>query len=174
MKKVQKLIGVLFVFALVVTLSNQVSAQVVESGDASARIITALTVTYNPASPLDFGSIVANNGGGVIISADAAGTRSLAASSTCELVGPNSGSATFDIAGEPTFLVDVSVDATTTLTETVGGVATMNVSLALSNSVVTLSGTGDATVFVGGQLTVAANQAVGTYTGTFDVTASYQ
>ena len=169
MKKMTK-IGILLI-AMVLTTNFAYSQS--GTGDGTADILSALTIVHVGANPLDFGDIIPSTGGTVKILNTQAGTRSLE-SGACELVGNEGGSAKFNITGHPSTDVDLTVDANVTLTENVGAIETMAATLTLSGSTLSLDGSGLGSIYVGGTLTVAENQAVGTYEGTFDVTVSYQ
>lgn len=134
------------------------------SADAKANILQQVTVTSD-GSDLDFGTIVSGASAGTV-AVNAAGAASCSASIVC------SGSTTaagFNVSGTSGATVDVSTDATVTLT---GPTDTMSASLTPSATSIVLDGTDAFTV--GGTLSVAANQADGAYVGSFDVTVSYQ
>ncbi|HEY0447354.1 MAG TPA: DUF4402 domain-containing protein [Allosphingosinicella sp.] len=151
---------------LAVTLGSTSAQAATASATARARVLRALTLANNN-RPLEFGAVVATgSAGNVVISA--AGTR------TCDTTISCSGTvsaAQFDLTGTASEVVVIDAAASVTLTS---GTNSMTASLQESAATVTLSGTGTGAFSVGGTLAVAANQAEGVYTGTFNVTADYQ
>ena len=100
----------------------------------------------------------------------AAGVRTCGAGLTC--TGTVS-SANFNITGTTGAIVTVTGDNSVTLANGTGG--TMTAALTRSASTLTLvAGAVNGTVQVSGTLSLAASQADGAYTGTFNVTVDYQ
>ena len=134
------------------------------SADARANILAQVSVASD-GSDLDFATIVTGAAAStVVVAAD--GTRTCGTGLVC------SGTATaagFTVSGTTGQTVDVSSDASVTLTS---GANTMSAALSPSVTSIVLDGTDGFSV--GGTLNVAANQADGAYTGTFDVTVDYQ
>ena len=77
----------------------------------------------------------------------------------------------FDVAGTSGAVVLVSGDASVTLNGSLGGSMTSTLTYSAPN--ITLGASGGS-FQIGGTLSVGANQASGDYSGTFNVTASYQ
>ena len=136
---------------------------------ADAQILAALSVTLTGGS-LNFGNVAESGSGGVV-------TVSTAAVKSCTpglLCTGASTVPTFHIVGAPSAPVTVSF-ALNTITLTGPGAATMPVDLVSSvGNATSLSAGGTADFTVGGQLTVAAAQAPGAYTGTINVNVLYQ
>jgi len=139
-----------------------------ETATAEAEILAALDVTLDTTrNTLDFGSIAESGSGGTATLTPAGGFTcgaGLVCSSTTE--SPN-----FDIDGEAGATVNIAL-ASPTITLT-SGANTMTVALSSSAASLVLDGSGVGTFDVGGVLTVGANQAVGTYTGSLGVSVVY-
>ena len=161
----------IFAFSTISFGQNTSTASDVPVG---ATIITPLTITLSAGTQLQFGTIVADatSAVDVILSPDNAITTTLTH------LGENS-VPTFDVTGEPLSVYSVTLpSATLTLThnnsETLDGTTTvLTVDTFTSNSTEKLSASGKESFQVGATLNVAANQAGGVYTGTFDVTVAY-
>ncbi|QLC22683.1 DUF4402 domain-containing protein [Parasphingopyxis sp. CP4] len=164
----KKLITVLVAgsaMAMGTTAANAATA----SATATAEILEQVQIVNT--AGLNFGTIVPDTAAAanVSVSADAAGTRNCGGL-TCAGAASVS-SAAFDVTGANGLNVDITLGTLTSLSD--GGTNSMPISL--SGSAGTLAMTGSAVaLYVGGTITVAANQAAGTYTGSFDVTADYQ
>ncbi|MCA1733497.1 MAG: DUF4402 domain-containing protein [Acidobacteria bacterium] len=128
--------------------------------DALANIIAPITLTAG--TPLNFGDIVASTAtGDVTVTTAGAGS----ASGGVTLLGTTATTAaTFTVGGTAGRGFTVVVDPSVTM-----GSMTATLNANIASGVV-----GTDNVAVGGVLTVGANQAEGLYTGTFDVTVSYQ
>ncbi|MEY4269488.1 MAG: hypothetical protein RLZZ58_704 [Pseudomonadota bacterium] len=142
-----------------------------ETATAKARILAEIQLTNT--SDLEFATIISGaQAGSVVVSTAGAVT----CGTTLVCTGTTT-AADFDIQGTDGAVVLISGDTTVTLTETVGGTATMDAALNYSTASVTLNA-GPASVggsfSVGGTLDVDANQESGAYEGTFNVTANYQ
>jgi len=142
------------------------------TANASATIVTPITI--DKTTDLNFGTIFKTPEGGTV-TVTAAGTRS--ASGVNVLAQSPSqfsdfSAATFTVNGDPsaTYTVTLPADGSVTISN---GAETMAVSSFISNATGNLNASGQEVFGVGATLTVAANQASGVYTGTFDVTAAY-
>lgn len=131
---------------------------------AKARILAPLTIANT--SDLDFGTIVSGTGASTV-AVSSAGAVSCGTGLTC--LGTTS-AANFNLGGTSGANVTISVPASVNLTS---GANSMTATLASSAASLTLGASGGS-FQVGGTLSVAANQAAGSYTGTFTVTANYQ
>ncbi|HVZ38009.1 MAG TPA: DUF4402 domain-containing protein, partial [Candidatus Kapabacteria bacterium] len=89
----------------------------------------------------------------------------------------NQATAVFSATGEPSYLYTITLPQTATLTQAGAGPnrPTMTAtSFTYSDGAGTLDNSGHQTFNVGATLNVGANQATGTYNGSFDVTVQYQ
>jgi hypothetical protein len=143
------------------------AAPVTASATAKARILKQITVTNT--SDLDFGTIVAGTSASTV-AVSTGSVRTCGAGLTCT---GTVTSANFDITGTNNTVVAITGDNSVTLANGTGG--TMAASLTRSASTLTLTNSAIGGSFqVGGTLSLAANQADGAYTGTFNVTVDYQ
>ena len=162
-----KILGpILIFFALSIPIFAQVSAD----ANVTASVIQGLTITNVGTSSIDFGEIVTS------------------ASAQNPTVDPGNG-ANFEVTGESNHDVTVtfsnvtlndggsntmvftpSVEHTgTSSTYTTGTAVTSGNSYTMGD----VSGTGYLYLWAGGSLAVGANQATGSYSGTFTVTVAY-
>jgi hypothetical protein len=132
----------------------------------------AADIAVSNTQAMAFGKFVAGSGGSVII--NESGARS--ATGDVFLVASGGGAvAQFSVTGDPnvTYAVTLPADDVVTLT-IAGGGSTMAVNSFVSNPASTGTLTAGAqTLKVGATLTVGAGQAVGNYSGTFDVIVVY-
>lgn len=150
-------------------------AQDSATATASANILQSITVTNSQA--LDFGTIVPGAAASTVVVTP--GSTSVAATRTCGSGLTCSGAfsrAVFDVTGTHAALVDVTGDASVVIENADGD--TMNVALTYSNASLTLTratpaSTPAASFYVGGTLSVGADQAAGAYSQVFNVTVDY-
>ncbi len=138
-----------------------------ETVGADAEIIPA--VTLGTPSDIDFGTIASDATGGTAVVAASSGATTSCAALTC-LGASNPGSIVITASSGQTVDVSFAVAGPVTLTSAASDTMSMTPSLSTSS----FTSTGSDTLYVGGTLTVAANQAAGTYSGTFDVDVDYQ
>jgi hypothetical protein len=134
---------------------------------ATAKIISAITVTKN--TDLNFGTAIASAAGGTVVV-----TPLVAATQTCTGVtctGGGQTSAQFSISGATGTVAVITVPASVSLT---GPGVAMTATLNSSAATLALLGTAADAFQVGGSLAVGANQATGSYSGSFTVTVAYQ
>lgn len=162
-------------------IATSASAATTASADATAEILTALSVAVSPTDDtLDFGQL-ADGGitGNVNLVVNANDTRG-----TCPTAVVCSGavkSPTFNVSGLASKLVGVSfVNSIETLnyvgTAPTGFVSTLNVGTFTTNKTgnqLTLDTSGNGAFSVGGTLTMQPNQAPGVYAGTVSVNVAY-
>ena len=159
-----------------VVMAGNVMAQATdtESVNATATVIKPLVLTV--VGGLKFGKFVAGTGGGtVVIAAD--GDRSKSGSVVLFDQTSDEQEASFSVAGENLATYTITLPSTTTLNGP--SEATMSVGSFVTNKTEplnkgTLDGSGSDTFTVGATLTVGANQTTGAYTGSFDVTVTYE
>jgi hypothetical protein len=149
-------------------------------GTATATGTVVQPIAITPSSNLSFGSFAAGPGGSVTVSTSGARTFN----NVVAMGAGTASAARFDITGTPGTTYSITHTGTAVLTNTTGtGNETMalakfsDLSGANGTSGTVTSGTLDAggaqSLYVGGQLTVAANQAAGVYTGTVIATVEY-
>src|SRR5476649_507048 len=155
------------------TIASTVSAAqntATTSASANARIIAPITIVKNV--DLNFGDVIPSAAVGTVI-VDPAGARTSAGGAS---LGNSTGvaAASFTVGGAKSATYAITLPAAPiTITN---GAANMTVGTFTSSPVA--SGTLDATtgtqtLTVGATLNVGANQATGSYTGTFNVTVTY-
>lgn len=138
------------------------------SGTATAEIITAISIANN--QDLAFGSIVpSSTGDTVAVATD--GTVTCGANVTCVDQSTKTAGA-FTVSGEAGYSYAITLPSGDV--QLSNGTETMTVNNFSSNP----SGTGTLTggtdsINVGGTLNVSANQAQGSYSGSYDVTVEY-
>lgn len=143
-----------------------------DSATATSSATVSAPITVAKTTDLLFGNIAPTASAGVITMTNGG---SISSDANTELLGGTTSAAAFAVAGESSTTFSATVDATATLAGS-GTAAGQSMTVTLSNDVPgtpTLDGSGDATINVGGALAVGANQLAGPYSGTFDVTVSY-
>ncbi len=168
MKNLKKLISFAVIFTAITTAGFAQTATA--TSNAAAVIIAPLSITNT--AGLHFGTIMRSAVAGTVsIATD--GTRSSLGGVTLSALAPVHSVATFDLEGESGNDVSITLPASTTISN---GTQTMVVDNFVSNpddaNPVTLGGT-PTVLSVGATLNVAANQASGAYTGTFNVRIDY-
>jgi len=167
----KQIIKILAIAVVTLSFAGTVQAQTATAtSNAAAVIIAPLSITNT--AGLHFGTIMRSAAlGPVTVATD--GTRSSTGGGTLSALAPLHSVATFDLEGESGNDVIITLPASTTITN---GTQTMLVDNFVSDpddtNPVTLGGT-PTVLSVGATLNVAANQASGTYTGTFDVSINY-
>jgi hypothetical protein len=166
-----KRLAVLGVFITLVVTGTAVAANNA-TANANATIVSPIAIVNN--TPLEFGNIVAGIASGTVqvpavtgtpvrvFGGGATGASGIAITAASFTVTGNSG------AGWNLSTAPASVAGGLTS----GALAPMPCTLTYSATTGTLTG-GTATFYVGGTLSVAASQAAGSYTATFNVVAAY-
>lgn len=158
-----------FLSAVALLLLSAAAAQAATtSSNANAQILTALTLTNTV--PLEFGQIAASASAGTV-SVSTASVRTSTGGVTLAGLTPAT-AASFDVLGDAASTYAITLPTSTTIDS---GANSMTVDTYVSspNGTGTLDGGGADTILVGARLSVGANQAAGSYTGTFDVTVQY-
>lgn len=138
-----------------------------QTATAEVDIVAAVQLAIN--DTLDFGIIASGGSASTVIMPTASNTRTCGTGLTC--VG-TAQRGRFTVSGATTgYVVAINVPTSTLLSA--GGGNTMSVSLVPSTTSFPSTGV-PVEFFVGGTLSVGANQAAGNYTGTYAVTADYQ
>jgi len=162
-------IAVSLLFTLLVTGAAfaQVGSSATATASAFAKVITPITITKT--ADLNFGTIISGPAGTVTVTP--AGVETAAGASIVS-PNPNVSAAQFNVTGEPSTAYSISLPSSITISN---GAQTMTVdnfsSTPTPNGL--LSGLGAQSLQVGARLNVLANQAVGSYSGTFSVTVAY-
>ena len=154
--------------ALAVVIPSSVAAQgntASTSGVAAALIVAPISLTHDAGTSLNFGSMTAGGGGTVIVDVDGSGTTS---GEVTLLTGVATSADMFTVEGDP----NRSFDIVTTGGSLSDGANSMSFTTSAASSG-TLDGGGSMAFAVGGTLTVAADQAGGSYTGTYQATVTY-
>ncbi|HYR27817.1 MAG TPA: DUF4402 domain-containing protein [Thermoanaerobaculia bacterium] len=161
-------------FALVVVSLFSVAAfgqaSATATANATARVVTPIAIAK--LTDLNFGSLIASPAAGTV-TIDPAGTRTSGGGVT--LLNSPYSAATFNVTGEPLTAYTITLPNAIPIVHTVNNAFTMVVNTFASNpsGTGTLSALGAQQLNVGATLQVAAGQASGLYTGTFDVTVAY-
>ncbi len=160
--KVLGVAGVIAFGAISAMPANAASA----NGDATVKVMSALAVSKT--SDLNFGRVVPGTGTETLsVGAD----NSVVCGGTLTCFGTKTPGA-FGVTGAAGETVTVQIaNSAITLSN---GVQTMPVSLSTPANTLTLNVDGVGNFKVGGVLTVASNQAAGTYTGQYSVSVNYQ
>ncbi len=139
------------------------------SAVSNVKIVPVMTINKN--APLEFGSIatVGATGGTVTIAAVSGTVIPTSSNVTVLSTGATRTAGSFDITGEPNTTYTLTALPSLNLT---GPGTAMPVTLT-SSADHALNASGTNTLFVGGTLTVGANQTPGSYTGSYNVTVSY-
>lgn len=159
-------------FILLAFLSGTAFGQTTGTADINAQIVSPITI--KDGTVLDFGSINAAGGGNVRVST--AGTRTFSNPEMEIISATTPTAATFGVTAANTFEYNIHIPSTSL--KRVTGTETMNISFTHEITGETdgnATGTGnEETLFVGGLLTVGADQAPGQYEGQVTVTVAYQ
>ena len=168
------LLGVASAALLLASGSAAMAAQATATVTANATVITPLTAAAT--KELQFGKLVMNasNSAGTLVIAAATGGRTVTGG--VDLVGGTSGQAAVvhvegDIVNGGANAYTVTIPTTATLSGPGG--ASMAATSIYTNTGSRNTLTGVVDISIGGTLNAAANQAPGSYAGTFDVTAAY-
>ena len=162
-------LAVSVLFSLLVTGAAfaQVGSSATATASAFAKVITPITITKT--ADLNFGTIISGPAGTVTVS-----PAGLETASGASIVSPNPNvsAAQFNVTGEPSTAYSISLPSSITISN---GAQTMTVDNFTTNPTPSglLSGLGAQSLQVGARLSVLANQAVGSYSGTFSVTVAY-
>ena len=162
--------------ALCLTAAPAAFGQAVVGGFAQANVVTPGSIV--PLNGLRFGQFIRPVAAGTMtidIAGAATATGGVVAGYTIVQTGTGRGPATFALTGRPNRQCDVILPVLAVLTS---GVQTMTVTNFTANTngggKIRLDASGFAQLIVGGRLNVAANQAVGNYTGSYILTVAFQ
>lgn len=177
----------LFQFLTVIVLVSGITANslaqtsaTVTGVNAGAVLITPMTLTKT--ADLHFGTVNVLTGvAGTVTLPSNSTTRTFTGGVAASTVTPLATNAAFSVTGTMNETYALTLPSTITVTETVGGSATMTIGTlkarfngAGADAVTsTLSSSGTDSFTLGGTLTVGADQVTGVYAGTFNVTIDY-
>lgn len=168
-RKIMRKLTALLAAALFLGASGQAMAI---TADASASVINPISVVQTRA--LDFGRIITTVPGGVVVLS--AETAPFTAGSTAGLInGTSYASGQFTVTGDSNTGYAITCDTTASLT---GPGTAMPLALTTdktsgTTATTTLYALATDEFYVGGTLTVPANQIPGSYSGTYSVTVAY-
>ncbi len=145
---------------------GSIGASATGTGSATATVLAPIVVTHTPGAALKFGKFTAGAGGAVVVSP--AGSASVTGD-VALVLGSSSAADSFLVEGDPNRGFAILTAA--------GNVSFAGVSLAFttlpSAATGNLDAAGAASFTIGGTLSVPANAAPGSYTGTYSVTVNY-
>ena len=176
MTRINKTLAALFAVALFTVLTGSMFAQSTAStsGNAEARIVAGISIAKNV--DLAFGQIVRSASAGTVTLDPSTNQRTAKGGVT---LGQNAGfnAAEFEVTGEPEYKFQLTLPKSINITRQ-GGKEIMSVdgfktTLGATNEGA-LDSKGSMAFSLGATLNVDANQATGTYDGSFSVTATYQ
>lgn len=164
--------------ALFVMGAGTSSQAITTQGDVQANILSALSLTK--VDTLDFGSIMSGTTSSVIRIAANSGVRTLESGNAALVTGGNEQDGTFELDGVPFLNVLVDIPTSVTVSDGTNNMTVSNFAWSYDNGLasgvdgVVALGLGAASLSIGADLTVGANQPAGGYTGTYSVTVNYQ
>lgn len=148
-------------------------------GDVQANIITSLS--FSKIDTLDFGSVMSDASGSVVRVAPVTGARTLVSGTGTLVTGGSENDGTFTLGGVPGMNMFIDIPTSATVSYGVNSMTVNNFIWSYDGSTpssadgpAALNMGGSATLSVGADLTVGANQPAGLYTGTYSVTVNYQ
>lgn len=156
----------LTIVMIVFAFSTASHAQVSATANATAEIVTPLTLTKTV--DLNFGKFSVSAAGTVVVSPAGARTQT----GGCTLLGGTVAAASFNVTGtnNAQYVITLPVSSTITL-----GATNITLNTFVSNPATpgTLSAAGAQTFTVGATLNALGTEGVGVYTGTFNVSVNY-
>lgn len=139
-----------------------------EQAQATVDVLTAVAIVVD--SPLNFGVVAASAAGGTVAVA-ASGAAQPVGTGVVPISGGNAGA--FRVTqGTNGALINLAASNPTPLTSGANQIVLSG--LTLSANSITFNSAAITPIYVGGTISLGANQPAGTYNGTFDVTAEYQ
>jgi hypothetical protein len=141
-------------------------------GSATATIIAPIAITHQSGEELNFGVILPDVSASSVVSITTGGVGSVSSGSALVVDASAQAADGFDVTGD----ANRGFDITTTGGSVTSGANSMTFTTSYQSSTGsgTLDASGVASFTVGGALTVGANQAAGTYSGTYSATVTYQ
>ncbi len=167
MKKLTLVALAFIAIGLLAAATASAQASATTSASASARVLAKIQLAK--VTDLNFGDVVAGASLGTAV-VDTAGARS--STGGVSLAAGTVSQASFTVTGEPSKSYTITVPASVTISSG-GNNMTVDSFTFSPSSPATLPGGGSDTLNIGATLHVAANQATGSYTNTFNVTVAY-
>jgi len=170
MKKVLMLAAVAAIFGI----SNRANAQASATANASAYVVTPISITKT--TDMNFGNLAvsASTGGTVVLST--AGARTATGGVTLPSTTGTVTAATFTVAGEGSYTYNITLPSSAvTLSDGAGHSMTATTFTSDPTALAGALTAGTQTLYVGATLNVTAGQAAGSYTTAtpFTVTVNY-
>ena len=172
----RKILTVAIATAIMATSFSSSTLAAQASRNATAVIVTALSVLHDGTNDLSFGDISPPGlgGGNGTVSVDTSGNRTAVGAG---LAGGTVGFGGFNVSGCNNCGYTVSLTAPANLVSGVNNITVVSMDYETAsgglNTAGTLSGTGNDTISVGGQIQITETQATGTYTGSYTITVDY-
>ncbi len=146
------------------------AAAATDNASGRAQVLRQLSIVNT--GDLDFGTLLRGTTAGRVVINPGTGARTVTGGVI--MAGGTPRSASFTVSGSANRVIRISVTpGSTVLTNGTGGTMTVNTFRLNGSANRRLSAAGSATIRVGARLNVAANQADGAYTGTFNLTVDY-
>jgi len=160
-------------FILFALIAGTTFAQTTASADAVVKAEIVSPISIDNVSALNFGRIIGGTAGGGLVTVDADVTGARSGAVALIVPGGTVNSAEFTVNASTEYLYKITIP-TTDLTAASSS-ETMSVVYSSSLGFTNISGLGSAqTLYVGGVLTVGANQSEDIYSGTATVTVAYE
>lgn len=168
----RKLILVIATIVMVANFSNKVVAQSDADCDATATLITPISIVNDVA--MDFGTVAGSATAGTVVMAATSGAD-LTPTGGCTVISGTPTAGKFTVTGEGTQAFTITLPASSiTLTGSGGGDITVDTWTCSEASLTTAALVGGTLVFyVGGTLNVGADEVAGTYDGSFNIVVDY-
>jgi hypothetical protein len=160
----------MIIAAAVASAAVPASALAAPTDSADARALLLLPLTITKVDDLDFGTVVSSSTSGTIL-VPADGSLPIVTGGVTQVPSGTVSRAVFSGGGTAGQQVNIFLAPPANLSD--GNGHNVAISLSLENAMVTIDSTRAFSVGIGGTVTIAPNQAEGTYTGTFTVLAQY-
>ena len=161
------LLTVVFVFAV---SAAHAAASDAATGHAEAQIVAPISVVEADGAKLNFGKWVKPSAAGTVTVTAAASPTVTPSSGLQEVTGSSPSADHFEVTNDENLSYSVTLPTSAvTLNGSVSG--TMTATAFTSACVPNCASSGD--LYVGATLNIGANQAAGTYTGSYEITLTY-
>jgi hypothetical protein len=154
------------------TVNVNAQNEATETGEANATIIAPLTLTEN--RTLEFGELVkSSTGGTVAVPAEENPAERTFGGGITSIPADVWRSAEFTVGGDDNYSFSIDLDESITLDGPESATMSVATSMSAAETGNTTSG-GTFKFWVGGTLTIAADQVTGSYNGSYEVTVQYE